>query len=82
MFETETDLITHSTFGPGYFAARQPDSERFRLWEVAGTSHADTYSLLVGITDFGDSPDAAELVVTCRDSHAARRSTPGRSTSC
>ena len=23
--------------------ARQPDSERFRLWEVAGTAHADAY---------------------------------------
>jgi hypothetical protein len=26
----------------GSLAARQPDSKRFRLWEVAGTSHADT----------------------------------------
>src|SRR5262245_29004618 len=35
-FETETDL----TF-LAYVADRQPDSEHFRLWEVAGTSHAD-----------------------------------------
>jgi hypothetical protein len=28
------------------YAVRQPDSDRFRLWEVAGTSHADTH--LVG----------------------------------
>ena len=28
------------------FAARQPDTERFRLWEVAGTAHADVH--LVG----------------------------------
>jgi Alpha/beta hydrolase domain len=29
-------------------AARQPDSDRFRLWEVAGTAHADAH--LVGPT--------------------------------
>jgi hypothetical protein len=29
-------------------AARQPDSERFRLWEVAGTAHADAH--LIGAT--------------------------------
>jgi hypothetical protein len=27
------------------YAARQPDSDRFRLWEVAGTSHADQHLL-------------------------------------
>ena len=58
-FETETDL----TF-LGYAAARQPDSARFRLWEVAGTAHADTYTTVVGGTDLGDSPDAANLVLT------------------
>ena len=26
-------------------AARQPDSDRFRLWEVAGTAHADAHLL-------------------------------------
>ncbi len=41
MFETQTDLIQL-----GYAAARQPDAERIRTWEVAGTSHADQY--LVG----------------------------------
>ena len=29
----------------GSVAARQPDTERFRLWEVAGTSHADVHLL-------------------------------------
>jgi hypothetical protein len=58
-FETETDL-TFLT----YFSARQPDSQRFRLWEVAGTAHADTYTTTVGGTDLGNSPDAARLVVT------------------
>lgn len=27
----------------GYLPARQPDSDRFRLWEVAGAAHADRY---------------------------------------
>jgi hypothetical protein len=31
-------------------AARQPDSDRFRLWEVAGTSHADVH-LMGSIAD-------------------------------
>ncbi len=37
IFETESDV----TF-LGYSNARQADSERVRVWEVAGTSHADT----------------------------------------
>jgi Alpha/beta hydrolase domain len=41
MFETQTDLIEL-----GYAAARQPNTDRIRTWEVAGTSHADAY--LVG----------------------------------
>jgi hypothetical protein len=27
------------------YAARQPDNDRFRLWEVTGTSHADAHLL-------------------------------------
>jgi hypothetical protein len=41
MFETQTDLIQL-----GYAAAQQPDTPHIRTWEVAGTSHADSY--LVG----------------------------------
>jgi len=52
-FETETDLV-----GLGFFAARQPDGRRIRLWEVAGTAHADTYQLGVGPADQG--PAAAD----------------------
>ncbi len=39
--QTETDVgsILNS------YAARQPDSNRFRLWEVAGTAHADAHLL-------------------------------------
>ena len=59
VFETETDLVSL-----GYFSNRQVDGSQFRLWEVAGTAHADTYTLLVGATDLGNSPSAADLVVT------------------
>ena len=38
MFETETDLARL-----GYASAVQPDTARIRLWEVAGTAHADSY---------------------------------------
>ena len=37
----------------GYLAARQDDSDRFRLWEMAGTSHADVYTFVVGRIDSG-----------------------------
>lgn len=58
-FETETDLTLLS-----YARDRQPDSEGFRLWEVAGTAHADIYTTAVGATDRGDDPSVTELVVT------------------
>jgi hypothetical protein len=38
VLETETDL-----FGLGYFWARQDDTTHIRVWEVAGTAHADRY---------------------------------------
>jgi hypothetical protein len=59
LFETETDI----TF-LGFLAARQPDTDRLRLWEVAGTAHADTYTVPVGQTDLGNSPDVANLFLT------------------
>ncbi len=40
MFETQTDLITL-----GYAAAQQPNTDRIRTWEVAGTAHADAYEV-------------------------------------
>ena len=58
-FETETDL----TF-LGYFSARQDDAKNFRLWEVAGTAHADTYTTVAGAGDVGTSPDVVDLIVT------------------
>jgi hypothetical protein len=59
IFETETDL----TF-LGYGRAQQADTDSIRVWEVAGTAHADTYTTGVGSTDLGTSPDAAQLVLT------------------
>ena len=56
--ETETDLTLL-----GYFRARQDDARHFRLWEVAGTAHYDTYGLGVGTTDVGTSPDVAAVVI-------------------
>ena len=38
-FQTETDVTGMLAFAP----ARQPDSDKLRTWEVAGTSHADQY---------------------------------------
>jgi hypothetical protein len=38
-FQTETDVTGMLAFLP----ARQPDSDKLRTWEVAGTSHADQY---------------------------------------
>jgi hypothetical protein len=39
--QTETDLLGHLDYLP----ARQPDSERIRLWEVAGSAHADKFQI-------------------------------------
>jgi len=58
-FQTETDLVSL-----GFLASRQADSDRFRLWEVAGTAHYDAYGLTVGMTDLGNSSSAADLIVT------------------
>ena len=38
--------------------ARQPDSDRFRWWEIAGAAHADTYLLGASFSDSGELPIA------------------------
>ena len=43
-FETETDVLGIEGLTP-FASMRQPDSDRLRSWEVAGTSHADEYLL-------------------------------------
>jgi len=51
---TETDLLDGRI--PGFHGARQPDNERLRVWEIAGTSHADAYTFTVGFIDSGLAP--------------------------
>jgi hypothetical protein len=58
--QTETDL-----FVLGSAQARQPDSEWFRLWEIAGSSHADTY-LMNGTAFHDDDTSSEELAELCR----------------
>ena len=55
VFETESDLLQ------GYVLARQPDSRWFRLWEVAGTAHADSYTT-GGFGDTGDGKAEVALL--------------------
>jgi hypothetical protein len=59
MFQTESDLLILNSL-----PSNQPDSENFRLWEVAGTAHADVYTLLKGQSDLGDDPSVAEVIET------------------
>jgi hypothetical protein len=44
MLQTETDVVSVI----GSYASRQDDTDRIRLWEVAGTAHADRF--IVGST--------------------------------
>ncbi|CAN5553502.1 alpha/beta hydrolase domain-containing protein [soil metagenome] len=54
---TETDLIDSRL--PGYHAARQPDDNMLRAWEIPGTSHADNYTIQVAPIDTGSAPISA-----------------------
>ncbi len=55
-FQAENDLLTL-----GYLPARQDDSANFRLWEVAGTAHADLYTVVRGAGDVRGAPRFAEI---------------------
>jgi hypothetical protein len=57
--QTETDM----TFLGSVFA-RQDDTDLIRLWEVAGSAHADTYTLVAGMGDLGRDPSVADLILT------------------
>src|SRR4029079_14525645 len=63
--ESETDLLTL-----GYLPARQPDGERFRLWEMGGTGHAARYTIRVGAIDDGKR-SASELAAAWAPTAAA-----------
>jgi len=47
--------------------ARQPDTPKFREWELAGTSHADAYTVAVAHTDTGDGNGAVRMLGFMRE---------------
>jgi hypothetical protein len=51
---TETDVV--GAILPGYHLARQSDTDLLRTWEIAGTAHADAYTVKVGFIDTGSTP--------------------------
>ena len=55
--QSETDVILL-----GAVDERQPDSEYFRLWEVAGGAHGDNYMLNSGRSDIGIGPEFVTVV--------------------
>lgn len=50
--QTESDVLAPLN----YYPARQPDSSTFRLWEIAGTSHADASMLLLSKRELAPFP--------------------------
>ena len=50
--QSETDVLGSLAYLP----ARQSDGPRFRLWEVAGAAHCDTYFLYAAPQDSGSLP--------------------------
>jgi hypothetical protein len=67
--QTETDLVAL-----GYLAARQDDSARVRIWEVAGTAHADDYVANLGASDDGSGETGVRELAAMLDPPAG---TPG-----
>jgi hypothetical protein len=57
ILETETDLMIL-----GFYRARQDDTDKIRLWEMAGTAHADLYVVFRGASDTGNDPSIANVV--------------------
>ena len=55
---SETDVVGDRL---GYSRARQPDTDRFRSWEIPGTAHADAYNLGISDADDGSGASDAEL---------------------
>lgn len=57
ILESETDVMIL-----GYCRARQDDTDKIRLWEMAGTAHADLYVVATGAGDAGNDPSVANVV--------------------
>lgn len=56
MFISEQDLMDEAL---GFIAARQPDTDRLRTWEVAGTAHGNIYGFSVSPIDDGAAAPSA-----------------------
>ncbi|MGW4249825.1 alpha/beta hydrolase domain-containing protein, partial [Nocardia sp. NPDC004722] len=63
--QTETDVVGLMRS----IDSRQPDSDRFRLWELPGAAHADSYTVGASFTDSGTLTPAelAELMAPRRN---------------
>ena len=55
--QSQTDVIYL-----GAVDERQPDSDYFRLWEIAGAAHNDNYQLVLGRGDVGEGAEFATVV--------------------
>ena len=64
--QSETDVFGRLAYLP----ARQRDSEQFRLWEVAGAAHCDTYFVCASAFDTGSLPveELAALIARAESS--------------
>jgi hypothetical protein len=73
VLQSETDV---ALLGSG--RAAQPDSDRLRVWELAGAAHADTYLLVAGNYDEGNLPAGrlAGLLAPTTDTPAGQTDTP------
>jgi hypothetical protein len=58
--QAEGDVISSN------LGARQPDTATFRSWEMAGTAHADAYTVQVGFADEGDGSGATKMFALMR----------------
>ena len=67
VLSSETDLGD----GIGYDRGRQPDTDTFRGWEVAGTAHYDAYGLTIGAGDEGTGEGDAALFAALTDPPSA-----------
>jgi len=53
----------------GYHSARQADNQQLRVWEIAGTAHADNYTIKVPPIDTGSTP-MSEMVAAYAPTNA------------
>ena len=64
---SETDLIGSNL--SGFWTARQPDTDKLRIWEMPGTAHVDNYMFFIGGFDSGSAP-LAKLAAAWRPNDA------------